>query len=255
MSKFANLKTDGLEESEDRLGGFQPFKSNIYTGKIKQAYAGASEGGAQNVTVILDLGGKEYRETIYITNKKGENFYLTDNKKKAQLPGFTTINDLCIVATGGKELHEIETEEKMVKIYDPEQKKEVPQAADVLVDLIGQEVSVAIIQKLENKQAKNSQGVYEPISDSRTVNNIEKVFDTDTKLSVAEARNGKKKGEFWDAWLERNEDQVRDVRKIKDGQAGAPMSGRPGAGRPVAAPQAGAPPAKKGLFGNKSAAA
>ena len=69
---FGNMTTDGLEQSQDRLGGFTLQESDIYLATIKAFYAGKADSGAMNITVIADLNGKEYRETIYITNKKGD---------------------------------------------------------------------------------------------------------------------------------------------------------------------------------------
>ena len=73
MSLFGNLKADGLEETQDRLGGYSPFDTDIYTGKIKMAYADKSDSGAQNVNLVVDINGKEYRETVYITIGPGSN--------------------------------------------------------------------------------------------------------------------------------------------------------------------------------------
>jgi hypothetical protein len=256
MSLFGNLKNEGLEETTDRIGGYQPFETDVYTGPIKMIYAGASAGGAQNVTVILDLGGREYRETIYVTNKKGENWFPNkdDPKKKVPLPGFTTVNDICLAA-GGKELADLEWEDKVVKIYDAEAKKEMPKSVPVATELLGQVVSVGIVKVLENKSTKQGD-VFVPTAETRTVNTIEKVFNTETRMTVVEARNGATEAKFWDAWQARNKDQTRDKRTIKDGQAGAPMMGRPGANRaPAGPPQAGAAGQnqRKSLFGNKAA--
>lgn len=247
MSMFGDLTNDGLEETEDRLGGFAPFDTDIHTGTIKVAYAGAAASGARNVTLIVDVGGKEYRETIYITNKKGENFFLNkdDKTKKVPLPGFTTIDDICLVTTG-KPLAEQGAEDKMVKVYDPEQKKEVPKSVPVLTELLGQVVSLAIVKTLENKSIKQG-NEYVPTAETRLTNSIEKVFHTESRSTVAEARNNVEKPAFWDAWLERNKGKERDKRTIKDGAAGAP--GRPGAVSAGAPQAAGGSSPRKSLFG------
>lgn len=256
MSLFGNLKNDGLEETQDRLGGFQPLKTNIYTGPIKLAYAGQSAGGARSITLIVDVGTQEYRETQYITNKKGENFFLNkdDRTKKVPLPGFSTIDDICLVTTGIP-LADQEAEEKMVKVYDAETKKELPKSVPVLTGLLGKVVSLGIIQTLENKSVKQGDE-YIPTAETRNVNTIDKVWHTETQMTVAEARAGASKGAFWDAWLERNKDQVRDKRTIKDGEVGQAQSGRPGANRNSSGPPAAgsATTQRKSLFGAKSAA-
>lgn len=242
MSLFSNLGTEGLEKSEDRLGGGGFLReTDIYTGTIKVAYAGKSDGGAQNVTIIFVEGGKEYRETIYITNKKGENFFLNkeDNSKKVPLPGFTLINDICLCTTE-KPLSKQETEKKMVNIYDYDLKKEVATSVDCLVDVQGQTVSLGIIKVLENKGVKQGDGSYAPGPETRELNAIEKVFHTESHFTMVEVDAGAEEATFWDSWVEKNKGVTRDKRKIKDGQAGKPGSA-PKAGDAGNAP-------KKSLF-------
>lgn len=246
---FGNLTTTGLEESEDRLGGgFKPLSTDIYNVKVKVLYAGQAESGARNCTVVAILpDGKEYRETIYITNKKGENFFLNkdDQSKKVPLPGFTTIDDICLAATGFP-LAEQTFEEKTLKIYDFDQKKEVPTKVMVAVDLCDKEVSLGIQHVLEDKTKKNDQtGEYEPTGETRELNQIAKVFHTESKVTMAEARAGQE-ATFWDSWLKRNKDQPYDRRKA--GKSGAKPAGKP----PVAGGAAGggAPAGgRKSLFG------
>ena len=249
MSLFGNLKSDGLEQTQDRLGGgYQPKETDIYTGKIKALYAGKSAGGAQSVSLILSLAdGSEYRETFWITNKKGENFFLNkdDKTKKVPLPGFTIVDDLCLVTTG-KPLAEQDTEEKTIKLYDSEAKKELPKAVPMLVEALGLEVSLGIVKVLENKNEKQGDE-YVPTAETREVNATDKVFHTETRMTVVEAREGAETAKFWDSWLERNKGNTRDKRTIKNGQAGT--AGAPkAAGASAAAPAAGGAP-RKSLFG------
>lgn len=243
---FGNLTTDGLEETQDRLGGFQPFDTDVYTGKIKAAYAGESSGGAKNITLLVDMpGGKEYRETVYITNKKGENFFLNkqDNSKKVPLPGFTIIDDICLIVTG-KPLAQQEVEEKQFKVWDNEAKKELPKAVMMLTELVGQDIKLGILRNLENKSEKQGDS-YVATAATRETNNIDKVFHPEQNLTVAEARSGQEEAKFLDAWTERNKGQVRDKREIKEGEGGGT------AGAPKASNQTAAAPGKS-LFPKKS---
>jgi len=231
---FGNLSTDELEEAQDRVGGFAPRESGAYTGKIKLAYAGkAASSNAQSVTIVIDLGSGEYRETFWVTNKAGQNFYVKDGKKNA-LPGFTIVDDLCIVTTN-KPLNQQAAEEKVVNLYDFEQKKEVPTGVPMLVELLGKEVTLGIQKHLKNKQVKNaSTGDYEDTADTREENVTDKIFHHPSNLTVVEARRGIQKPTFYGAWVERNTGHTQDRRSIKDG-AGAQggRSGRPnGAGGP-----------------------
>ena len=253
---FKNLTSDNLEQSQDRLGGgFQPLNTDIYTGIIRVAYASQSAKGAHAVNLIINFGDREYRETIYITNAKGENWFVSKQDKKVPLPGFTTIDDLCLCAAGIP-LSEMEAEEKVIKVYDNESKTEIPKAVPMLTELLGKEISVAIYRTLVNKNEKNeATGEYVATAEEREENSIEKVFNTETKMTVVEARNGAKEAVFWDAWVEKHKGEVRDRREIKDGQpAGAPAKSTKASpfARPTAnaaAPAAAAAPARKSLFG------
>lgn len=236
MSMFSNLTTTGLEEAEDRLGGYQPLDTDIYKSTVKAAYAGKAASGALNVTVILDTGSQEYRETIYVTTKDGNNYFLNknDNTKKVPLPGFTIIDDLCLVTTN-KPLANQTMEEKVMNIYDPEQKKEVPKSVQMLTELIGKSVHVAITRILENKQEKNSAGEYVAIADTRETNTINKIFHDPTKLTVVEAKNQNTEPVFYDSWIKRHKGNVHDRRTIKEG--GSANGGQ--SGRPSGPPQSG----------------
>jgi hypothetical protein len=232
---FGNLSNDGIEESQDRLGGFRIHESGPYTGTIKAAYAGQSATSkSRSVTVILafDEGGAEYRETFWVTNKNDENFYIDNDKKKQPLAGFTTVDDICLVTTN-KGLAAQATEDKVMNIYDPDQKKEMPKSVPMLVELLGKKVTFGILKKLKNKQAKNSAGAYEDTAETREENEVDKIFHHPSNLTVVEARKGIQTPGFYGAWVERNKGQTRDARKIKDGA----QNGR--AGKPNIPPKAG----------------
>ena len=223
MSLFGNLGTDNTEAVEDRLGGFSAKDTDIYTGKIKLAYATESSGGARGVTLIVaggDFGDQEYRETIYVTSGKAKgqtNTYEKDGKKYL-LPGYITMDHICL-ATVGTPLNEIGHEEKTVKVYDAEAGKEVPKSVPVLTPLLGQDITLAIVKNLENKSVKQGDK-YVPTNDTRETNNIDKVFNTETKMTVSEARAGSETAEFHDKWLERNKGKTRDKTEKVAGQGG-----------------------------------
>lgn len=250
MSLFGNLTSEGLEKSQDRLGGFSPLDSGVYTATIKALYAGQSAGGAMSITLLAELdNGREYRETMYVTNKEGKNFFLNkeDRTKKVPLPGFTAADDICLIATG-KPLAEQDSEEKVINVYDFDHKKEMPKAVPMIVEAIGQQVTLGIIKQLVNKNAKQG-NEYVPTAETREENFIDKVFHPTLKLSVAEARNGQDEPKFQEAWIARNKDQVRDKRTIKDGEAGSAGGGRPPKAAGAAPAAGGAAPARKSLFG------
>lgn len=218
---FNNLTTDNLEQAQDTLGGYQVLESDIYTGKIKLAYGIKSKNGASGVVLHVDINGTEYRETLYVTNRKGENFYLNkqDPTKKMPLPGFSTVDQMCLV-TVGTPLAQQNVEEKTVMIYDADASKELPTNVPVLVDLLGQTVSLAIQKTLEDR-TKLVGSEYAPTGETRDANNIAAVFHTETKKTVNEAVKQVENAQFWDKWLAANQGKTRD-RTSKGVKSGAP---------------------------------
>ena len=252
MNIFENLTTEGLEEATDRLGGPTLFDTDVYTGIVKLAYAGKSAGGAHSLTVLLDLDGTEYKEVLYVTDKKGNNWFPNkqDPKKKEQMMGFIVADDLALLTTGFPLANQT-FEDKVVNIYDYEVKREVPTNVPVIVDMIGKEVSVAIERATENKQAKDSSGVYQNTTETRDTNNIMKVYHADTGRTVSEFKGQVNDPVHRDGWLARFKGKTRNKVKSVEGSSGLPG----GAAKPTgslfgggATKSAGA---ASGLFGNK----
>jgi len=244
MSLFANLTTSGLEESQDRLGGYTLFETDIYVPVIKAAYVTTAGSGAMAVNLLCTIDGKEYKETFYVTNAKGQNYSVNDNQKKMPLPGFTVIDDICLIVAG-KPLCEVDIEEKVLNVYDPDLKKEVPKSVPVLIELTGQEVALAIHKQIVNKQVKGQDGKYHDTDETREENAVDKALHPTLKFTVPEARNEQAEPKFWEAWLERNKGKVKN--KVKKGPKtpSGPSSGPAGA--------ADSKPAQGSIFGRKNA--
>lgn len=244
---FGNLSTEGAEKVVDRLGGGGILPSDIYAGTIKAAYVGkASASNAQSVTVMIDFGGREFREVFWITNKSGENTYAdkTDRTKKHLLPGYISVDDLCLLTTNVP-LNEQDAEEKVLKLYDFEAKREVPTNCQVLTALTGKPIVAAILEQIVDKQQKDSNGEYQNTGETRNENVCEKFLHEDRR-TVTEIRNGTEEPIWAPKWLEKNQGKARNKAKGADGKTGAP-GGRSGA--PGGAPASQAP--KTSLFGAK----
>lgn len=244
MGLFQNLTTEGLEESKDVLGGgsFDPVSSGVYDCTIKLAYVGSSQSSkATCINVVAVADGKEVREQVWVTNRNGENFYADkeDKSKRNPLPGFTLINDLCLLTTG-QPLSDQDAETKVVKLYDFNERKEVPTEVQCLTALHGQPVKLGILRQIVNKQKKDANGVYKDTNETRTENVIDKVFHAETARTVQEYMHEVETPEFMTAWAERNTGKDRNrAKEVTDSGIGQAGTGMPGA--------AGA--AKKNLFG------
>lgn len=237
---FGNLKTDGLEAARDVLGGGGAMETDVYNGVIKLAFAGVSSGGAHSMTVHVDCGGREYRETMYVTNKQGQNFY-EKNGKKNPLPGFTTANDIALLATGHP-LNEQEMEEKVVKLYDFDAKAEVPTKVQAVVSLHGQQISLGILKQVVDKNVKDGNGNYVPSGETRDENVIDKVFHAETGKTVSEYTAKVPTADFQGKWLAKNKGVTRDRTSGATGKVGAP-------GQKAANDSNGGKTASKSLFG------
>lgn len=236
MKMFGNLSTDGLEEATDVIGGGGLLDTGIYTGIVTLAYAKKSRtSDAQAIAVHIKIGNIEFREDHWVVNKKGENSYQDkkDASKKHPLPGFTNVDDLCLVTTGFS-FPDQDVEEKTVNLYDFDQKKEVPTNVPVLVDLIGKEVSVAVIRQTVDKQKKNDAGVYSNTGETRDENIADKFFHAETRRTVAEIKHQIEDPIFYDKWDEKNSGTPpRNKAKGAEGNSGAP--GAPGGSSAAAA--------------------
>lgn len=213
MNLLAGLKTSNdIAEDKDVLGGgYKVLDTDIYTGKLKYAYiqkAQSSQSLALNVAI--DIDGFEYTESLRLTNKQNENFYVKDGQKN-YLPGFTNANALALF-TAGKELSDLKTENKVIELYDYTQKQKVPTAVPCLVELHGKEVTVAIQKENRPKQEKDAAGNYVDTAEMRNTNAIVKVFSPTSHKTVAEVKAKADAAEFYDKWLEQNKGKVREIK-------------------------------------------
>lgn len=247
LKSTLKAKPEVSAKDDDRLGGGSfILDSDIYDFKITQAFLQKSDKGALGVFLGFESDeGKKYRETIYITggDAKGNSSTYTKDGKEYFLPGYIQVNSLCLL-TVGKELSDMEDEEKVVQVYDSTAKAEVPKKMPVMVELIGQRINVAIVKQLVNKTEKADDGTYVDLAETRETNNISKFFREDDKLTTTEITAGNTEPKFYEDWLKANKGKV--INKVKE------VSGKPGAPKPAG----GNTPAKPagGLFGKKPAA-
>lgn len=227
MFDITKLNDSGLEKEKDTLGEFvrEYLQSGIYTLKVQNAYFTTSSGGATGLkleAVVADAKKKEfmpsdnfvYRETLWVTNKKGDFFFERDGKK-IPLPGFTHAKNICLVGAG-KPICDMHTTEKIVKEYDSSVKAEIEKAVPVLVDLVGKTFKAAIMQTRANKKTLNqATGEWVETNDEVLSNSLEKVFTMDD-LTLNESVSGQEP-DFMLKWLDKHEGKIND--KYKAGKS------------------------------------
>lgn len=223
---FLNIAEDVVQEDEkDVLGGRKIYDSNVYSFTIKTAYFDKSKRGANNLNVLLtDADENTYKHIEYITNAKGDNFYIDKKSgKKRKMPGMTKMDGLCELIQGVT-LGKAEVESKVHNIYNYETSTEVPTPKMTLIDWAGKKVQVGMMRVLENKSVKTTiDGLdkYVPVAETREINEITKWFD----LSGKTLKEGKadSKAEFIKEWLKANKGIVRDKTDKSVAKTGAPM--------------------------------
>lgn len=223
MSLLSGVKTDSAIQTEkDTLGGGRTLvESGVHAARIKLAYLSKATSGALALNIVADIAGSEYKEALYITNKNGENFYVTkDNaKEKRFLAGFLHADAIALLTTG-KSILELPTENKIVKLYNFQAKAELPTEVEVLVGLIGKEVQLGILKTQEFKRAKQDDGTYVETTETQETNSIEKVFHATHGKTVAECRAQAESATFIEEWKNTWAGKLRDKTKGKSPNGG-----------------------------------
>lgn len=251
MSLLKSLVTDqSIANEKDSLGGSQVLESGLYPAKITLAYVtkAASEALGLVIEAKTEIG-QTIRETVYMTSGKAKgctNYYTDKDGKKQYLPGFILCNALALL-TVGKEISEIDTEEKVVKVYNSEAKAEVPTKVQMLTELLGQDILIGLVKQVVDKTKKNeATGAYDPTGETREQNTIDKLFRASDRKTTTEIR-AQDEATFVNKWAEKNTGVTQNRASKTAGTAGAPKAAGSAFGAAAAAP-------KKSLFGAPAAA-
>lgn len=212
MSLFGTGATNAANVEKEKDFSKRTVDTDIYGATIKMIFAGQAKSGARNVTIQLKLdNGKDYNETIYLSNKEGKNTYEKDGKEY-YLPGYLLVNNLAIMTTN-KPLAELESEveTRTVKLYDFDAKKEVSTDVPAVIPMIGKKVLIAIQEEEFEKQKMNdTTKKYESTGEVGIKNVIVKAYDPETKRTAVEMRDDKEATQH-DTWLEANKGKLKKV--------------------------------------------
>lgn len=231
MSLLKNLKTDSsIAGEKDSLGGGRTFESGLLQMVVTMAYLKESDGGALGMFVTLKdkESGNELKINQYITSGKDKgqkNTYTDKDGKDQYLPGFLIMNSLAELTTG-LPINELDTEDKVVNLYNATAKAEVPTKVPVVTSLINQEINVGVLKQRVNKQIKGDDGKYHDTNDERFVNEVDKFFcakDKFLNMTSAEIRGKAEEAKFYKDWAGKWTGKVQDrFKAVANGAAGAP---------------------------------
>lgn len=232
MSLLASLATDdSITQERDSVGGSGAVESGLHALTVALAYITKADSGAMGLVLNLKgQDGQEVRSTQWMTSgtaKGGKNFY-ERNGEKHYLPGFLVANHLALL-TVGKEISQLDTEEKVVKVWSSAAKAEVPTKVQMVMDLVGKEILAGIIKQTVDKTAKNDvTGEYIATGDTRDENEIDKLFRMRDRMTVTEIKAQATEASFVDTWSAKWTGKTRNRATGKAGSAGT-------AGAPAAA--------------------
>jgi hypothetical protein len=206
MSLFSNLTTSSDIQAQSDSIGRRVLESDVYTFIIEYAYVQKSEPGALGVHLKLKNPEHELKTSIYVTSgsdKGGLNYYTDKSGNKRYLPGFTVMNDIALLTTG-EELSALETEEKVLSLWNFEFKKEVPTKCQVVMPIVGKEITLGILKIEKPKREKDASGNYFDGTETQLINEVVKAFNPADNRTVLEISDDKEEAFFYTEWVAAN---------------------------------------------------
>jgi hypothetical protein len=188
---------DDVVESGDFMpsDNFGTQDTGLYPVGIKAAYMGESAGGAKCINFQFqnaDGTGPEIKQTIYMTTKKStgcRTTYIDRSGGTHKLAGMEQIDNLCEMLTGMQfqELAKTTAEDKVVKIWDFDEKADVNTDVRMIMGLLNKPVLIGL-HKVKENTVKLIDKEWKPQAKERWSNEIDKFFDADTGLTHAEMK-------------------------------------------------------------------
>lgn len=232
LNNLDSTQNENINNEQDSVGSGGVWESGLYPVTIDIAYLEKKQSGALflNVTLKGD-DGREHREGLCIASgdaKGNKTYYENAKGERHFLPGFNHASAMSLL-TLGKELNQLDTEKKTIKIYNFEQKKDVATDVDMVTDLVGQRVIVGLQKQIVDKTQKGDDGQYHPTGETREVNEIDKVFRERDRMTTAEVRAQAEEATFYDTWDQKWTGKVRNKASAANDANGA-SQGAPAAG-------------------------
>jgi hypothetical protein len=240
MSLLKTLTTDeSITNERDSVGGGGVLNSDLYPLTVALAYVKESDGGALGLNVTFKTeDGKDVRQVFWMTSgkAKGQKNYYEKDGVKHYLPGFNMANALSLL-TIGKEIGELDTEEKVIKLYSSEANSEVPTKVQMVTALLGQEIIAGVLKQIVDKTKQDpTTKEYLPTGETREENEVDKLFRVKDKMTVAEIRAQETEPKFYTTWGEKWIGKTRDRSTKNGGTTGAPKAtgtAKPAASKPT----------------------
>ena len=178
------IESQEVQETEEYVasGSKRIEVSGNHIAKILMAKEVESSGGAIGIEMIFETeDGKKVYNTMYVTNKEKNTFYITKDGDKKELPGFAQAKGLNFLLNGVWGLPASEPRE--IKEYDSNVRKEVSKVRNVILSWLNRPIGISVQVVLEDHYNDSSKPV--------TKVNISHYFDPVTNQFGSEKRAGK----------------------------------------------------------------
>jgi len=225
--KGLEIGSDIETTNEDTLGGGSFIRdSGLYPMSVDVAYLDKSKAGALSLNLhlrVIEGDNRLVKETLYLTSgdtKGNKNFYINKKTgKKVLLPGRSMGEQIARILTD-QPMAQLTPEEKTIKLYDFDLKKEVPTPVASLTEMVGQELLIGLHKCVENKRVE-SNGKWVDTNNKREFNEIHKVFYPDG-FSVTERNAEAEEAVFVNTWRNKfDAEYVNDTFKTVEGSDAA----------------------------------
>lgn len=225
LTKLAPDANVAVADERDSVGSGGVLETGLYNTTVNLAYLMKSTGGAVGLVLHLKTDTqREIRQTLWVASgdaKGNKTYFEQKDGTKSYLPGYNHANSLALL-TVGKELSQLETETRVVNVWDTNVKAETPQKVECPVELIGQEIIVGLIKQTVDKNVKTDAGTYVPSGEFRDENEIDKFFRSKDRMTTAEIKAEATEPTFIKTWADKWNGTTRDKRAKQSGAAGAP---------------------------------
>lgn len=247
---FKLNKAKDVDAEVDTLGSGGAIDSGLYPLTITNAYKYESDKGSQALVLEVKTDeGKTMRQMHFVTTQKGDIFYEKQDGSKKYLQGYLIANALAMIMSEGEAgIGDLETEDKIISVYDHDTGGDVNKKVPVFTDLVGFEFVGGILKVSKPKSVKQSDGTYKDSpTETIEVNELDKVFSAEG-FTLIEMEEGAEEPVFQEKWSQRWEGKVKTIKpKVEAASRGARGNAnvRTGARTAASKPAAGA---KKSFF-------
>lgn len=188
-----DLSLNGMNASEafESAGTTSVLDTGLYQAMLKAVYLDTTKGGTPVANAVVEINGLTKTFPMYIAYKDTKKPVKVVNGQRQVIPGYKQLNSLAYCATG-LTIDALTQEEKVIKVYDWNTRKEEPQTVLAFSELMGKQIAVGI-KKVEKHKTAKVNGQYLPTTETYFTNEIDRYYTPDGLLAQEKATGSEAK--------------------------------------------------------------